>query len=340
MSGLVQPGESDAPIRLDATRARGRASAKDESGFTLIEVMVAMALLLVGVFATFAILDTSNQAAAQNVSRDGATNVARELLDRAASVSYNDLTPDVMPATSQTGTCAAAATSAGAACALQAVTADSTAAPVRSIASPAPDGSVCSDRRDARCIWWKWPILRGGRTYTVQLNACRMPGAGVAVPVIDWTYCAAAASSSGQPALVTAATGTSSCPTIGLGTSVILLPDINLCLAALPLVGGLLPIVCQGLGNSSLLGGVLASGGVVSTVLQPLAGLYANICPPANGTPNTASLGLGQDSTVVTAIVSWTSGGHTSTIRQSTSVLNPQADSGQGVSGTPGSGAS
>jgi prepilin-type N-terminal cleavage/methylation domain-containing protein len=62
-------------------------------GFTLIEVLVAMAVLLTGVLGALAIIDRANAATVTTRSRESAVNVARELVEAARSVPYANLTP-------------------------------------------------------------------------------------------------------------------------------------------------------------------------------------------------------------------------------------------------------
>ena len=59
-----------------------------ERGFTLIEVVAATFILLVGVMATAALLNASSRANSTNRQRDAATNVARELVEAARSIPY------------------------------------------------------------------------------------------------------------------------------------------------------------------------------------------------------------------------------------------------------------
>jgi len=74
----------------------------DEQGFTLVEVLVAATLLIMGVFATLALIDKGTQTTAVSKQRDVANAVAQEMIERATGSRYtsaiNDLT-DVRPAT-------------------------------------------------------------------------------------------------------------------------------------------------------------------------------------------------------------------------------------------------
>jgi prepilin-type N-terminal cleavage/methylation domain-containing protein len=64
----------------------------DQSGFTLVEVMVAVAILLVGVLGTLTLLDGANAATSRTKKREAATNLARELIEAARAVPYPALT--------------------------------------------------------------------------------------------------------------------------------------------------------------------------------------------------------------------------------------------------------
>jgi hypothetical protein len=58
----------------------------------MVEVMVACLILVVGILGTVAMVATANQTTARNLAREGATNLAREISDRARQVPYNNLT--------------------------------------------------------------------------------------------------------------------------------------------------------------------------------------------------------------------------------------------------------
>lgn len=64
---------------------------RDERGYTLIEVMVAAAILLSGVLGILALLNTANGATHRTKVRDGATSLAREMIEAARAVPYPDL---------------------------------------------------------------------------------------------------------------------------------------------------------------------------------------------------------------------------------------------------------
>jgi prepilin-type N-terminal cleavage/methylation domain-containing protein len=62
-------------------------------GFTLIEVLAAMIILVIGVLGALAIIDRANAATVTTRSREAAVNVARELAEAARSVPYANLAP-------------------------------------------------------------------------------------------------------------------------------------------------------------------------------------------------------------------------------------------------------
>jgi len=68
------------------------ASLSDERGYTLVELMVAAVVLIVGVMGAFTLIDGANRTSVSNNARMGATNLAREILEDARSIDYDLLT--------------------------------------------------------------------------------------------------------------------------------------------------------------------------------------------------------------------------------------------------------
>lgn len=66
---------------------------RDERGFTMIEVMVAATLLLVGVLGTVQLINVANEKTVTDQKREAGTNLARELVEAAHEVPYTQLTP-------------------------------------------------------------------------------------------------------------------------------------------------------------------------------------------------------------------------------------------------------
>jgi len=69
---------------------------REQAGFSLIEIMVAALVLLVGIFGAFTLLDAANRATASNSARMGATNLARELIEYAHGTDYAQLQPGLL----------------------------------------------------------------------------------------------------------------------------------------------------------------------------------------------------------------------------------------------------
>jgi Tfp pilus assembly protein PilV len=60
----------------------------EERGFTLIEVLIASVVLIIGIFGTFALVQMANAGANRARAREGATNLAREVLEDSHAISY------------------------------------------------------------------------------------------------------------------------------------------------------------------------------------------------------------------------------------------------------------
>lgn len=65
--------------------------ARQEGGFTVIETMVAAAVLLLGVLGTFAMLDAAQEKGGQARAREAATNVAREILEDVRDIPFSQV---------------------------------------------------------------------------------------------------------------------------------------------------------------------------------------------------------------------------------------------------------
>src|SRR5215216_2140612 len=69
---------------------------RDERGFTLIEVMVAILILVVGFAGAFAMIDGANARTLDTKQREAATALSREIVEAARSVPYTQLNPTSM----------------------------------------------------------------------------------------------------------------------------------------------------------------------------------------------------------------------------------------------------
>src|SRR3954471_22168702 len=64
----------------------------DQRGFTLVEVMVAIFILLVGVLGIVSMVDGANAVTSKTKAREGGTNIARSVIEISRSIRYRDLT--------------------------------------------------------------------------------------------------------------------------------------------------------------------------------------------------------------------------------------------------------
>jgi Tfp pilus assembly protein PilV len=88
-----------------------RAGAAD--GFTVVEVVAAMAVLVIGLLGAFVMLDTANGTTSQTMSRESGTTLARDILERARQVPYQSLGTSTGPALVRDTLAAEAPTSTG-----------------------------------------------------------------------------------------------------------------------------------------------------------------------------------------------------------------------------------
>lgn len=65
----------------------------DQRGFTIVEAMVAAALLLIGVLGTLAMMDTANKKTRTASDRQGATALARDLVEAVRALPYRQVEP-------------------------------------------------------------------------------------------------------------------------------------------------------------------------------------------------------------------------------------------------------
>jgi prepilin-type N-terminal cleavage/methylation domain-containing protein len=111
---------------------RLRQKARYDGGFTMVEVVVAMVIILIGVLGTLVLIDRANSASTESKTRQTANNILRDLLDSAQGLPYSSLTPTgLVPALQARGF------------------ADSV---------PATTGT--------------WEIIRNGTTFTITASVC------------------------------------------------------------------------------------------------------------------------------------------------------------------------
>jgi prepilin-type N-terminal cleavage/methylation domain-containing protein len=79
-----------------------RVRPSSQSGFTLIEVLVAMLILLVGVLGVVTMVDGANAVTSKTKAREGGTAIARSIIEVSRSIRYRDLTQASLEAALET----------------------------------------------------------------------------------------------------------------------------------------------------------------------------------------------------------------------------------------------
>jgi prepilin-type N-terminal cleavage/methylation domain-containing protein len=114
-------------------RARAQSCRNHESGFTLVEIMVAITILLIGVLGVVTMVSAANKSSATTHGRQNATSLVRRLIETARAVPYRTLKGTNLPATLQ---------------------------------AQSPD---LADSNTSDSIW---TVQRGGFTYTLATSIC------------------------------------------------------------------------------------------------------------------------------------------------------------------------
>jgi Tfp pilus assembly protein PilV len=87
--------------RADTYSVGRTASSSREAGFTIIEVLVAATVLVIGIGATLALLNAANATTSVTRGREGATNLARELTEAARGIPYARISTGSLASTLQ-----------------------------------------------------------------------------------------------------------------------------------------------------------------------------------------------------------------------------------------------
>jgi len=280
-------------------------------GFTLIEVVVASTLLVVGVLALLPLIDGGMRATTDSLRRDTANALARETIERAQSLRYdlvrNDLT-DVGSTAPRTPAERLWAAMDPGAPADRAPVIEGTTTPIAAAAEPWRTSAA-------------WQVERDGVPFTVTYRACTRSAVVAHVAILGPYDCERTTSAAAPPA-GTATSGTCSLalanapeltapsPPNDLVARVQLLSlvGVRACvggtLAALDL-SALSGPLCTVLGDGAHALGTVE--GLLDGVLGPLASEVAlSVCPTVDGTPAPGFADGIAGSTDVTVTVSWT----------------------------------
>src|SRR5436305_15062789 len=80
-----------------------------ERGFTLVEVMMASLVLVIGVLAPLAMIDTANSKTVATRGREAATSLARQPIEDVNDIPFRALSPTGLAADPQSNPCLASA---------------------------------------------------------------------------------------------------------------------------------------------------------------------------------------------------------------------------------------
>ena len=337
---MVRPGPrsgADASGVSTEVSPASRRRRPGDGGFTLIEVLVASTLLIIGALATFALLDNGAAATTVAKQRDVANALAQEMVERTAGARYTPQRNDLVDV--DTG---AAATIAGPADRMRhALDPDgdqsSTAVTPTTVTTGAP-GAAPVD------VPQTWSLTRRGTVYAVSYRACTTSDLYQGV-IIQGPYdCARAGQQPPKPPNTAPINSLCSLGLIDPGVvdpsnpgqltirlQLLGLVGLNVCVGAVsqPLSNAL----CTLLGTSDLLNGLvsqlLGSAGTLTNLLGGLlnTGATAGLCPTSQVDAGLTGAYAGIATTTRVAVtVGWTdAGGRAHSIQQTTLIRKPTA---------------
>lgn len=281
----------------------------DEKGFTLIEVLVAATLLVMGVLATLMLIDSATRTTAVSKQRDVANAVAQEMIERAAGGRYNqsrnDLTDvDLVPPASSTP---------GPADRLRAGM-DPDGDQGSTAVTPATSTTGSLPLTTAQ----SWSLRRKNTTYTVSYRACTHSDAYKQISIAGPFDCDRPTSNPGGGDTTTTAGGCSlgvvpaasvdpaNPGTLTVKLQVLGITGVSACVGAVS--APLSTALCTLLGSSSYLSDLLVgAGGALTTLLGGVAGFSIGACTPAQiEQVSVGALDGMASSTRIAVTVAWT----------------------------------
>lgn len=137
------------------------ASLRSDVGLSIVEVVVATLILLVGALGMLAVVTTGLASTAQTNARDGATNLARDLVERARQVSYEKTSLTDAP---------------------------------KSLTDTLPTSDAVAAMTGSR-----YRITRRGVSYTVTIRACSIDDPSDGAGIGDATFCDAPTNTDPKP---------------------------------------------------------------------------------------------------------------------------------------------
>jgi prepilin-type N-terminal cleavage/methylation domain-containing protein len=250
------------------------AAGRGEHGMTMVEVMVAMVILLVGVLGSITLLDVGNHSTTDNVTRDAAIALAREQLETAREIQFTSL-PDVTTVATELS---------------------STMTGMIPGFIPTFFASFIPGVGTFQFPAMKFSVTRLGTTYASTLSTCVLDDPSDGIGPAPGTSCTPVSAANGGGGSVSSGAGT---------------PALNLNVLGIQITGGgdLVSTVCALLGTrGSVLDSLLGSGGLLAPLVS--SGADTTFC---TGKGNVAFDRQPTDAVAITTVVNFTYPGSTRT---------------------------
>jgi Tfp pilus assembly protein PilV len=228
------------PRSANMTVPAPHAQARGEAGMTIVEVMIAMVILVVGALGVITTLDTGNKVTTANLARDGALGLAREQLEESREMVFADLAQPLAAATQLANKVSGSL--------LGSLVA--TVTTVASNPSPVPAAAFTTRRRNV--------------TYESTFTTCVLDDPADGIGATAGAACTPLpASDGGGTTPVSSGPG----PTT-LGLNVLGIPITG--------AGALTDILCSLIGRNSILDGLIGRNGALNSLV--LSGADVGIC--------------------------------------------------------------
>jgi prepilin-type N-terminal cleavage/methylation domain-containing protein len=268
---------------------------RTEDGMTLIEVMVAMAILLVGVLGVFSMLDTGNEVTRHNLAREAATSLAREEIELARQVLHNAAEAAAVPDPAiVTDPAHVADPAVDLLTPGNATLLDLTKMVYADLADPRKiagglAGAVKGSNPPPSNESTSFVTWRRGFAYTTTIASCVIDDPSDGVGGAPGTPCAPLPPASGGGGTAPGGSGSTT---------------LNLNILGIPITGGgqIIEAVCSLIGRNSVLDGLLGGGGLLGGLVS--SGADTGLC--SSGTRQVAYDRQPADALRVTARVTWT----------------------------------
>jgi type II secretory pathway pseudopilin PulG len=288
-----------------------------EAGVTLVEVLVAMVILLVGVLGVIPLLDTANKVTDDNTARDSATALVREELEKTQELPVSSLVDPVTIATtvaSEVHGSGVPHTKLPPVCSAHPVACQGRLPVDGVLTLPATfsDGGSPSDGISVVPVASSFTTPVGGVPYETTLSSCVVDDPSDGIGVATGAPCKPLSSVTGGGGAVS--------------TSGVTSLNLNVLGIQITGAGQLVEVVCSLFGTrGSILDGLLGSGSLLGGLISN--GADTTFCSGGKG--NVAFDRQPLDETAVTSTVTWpqTRSGRAGSVTQRVVIAGPRVTS-------------